>query len=136
VLAAGNVVVIGLVESGAEDDVEQRPLLCSEGHVGARDGGEPVGRRSGVGRECGGEAALLLGVAANRERSQQGIAVGEVLVRSGAADSGPARRLRHREASRSSLGDQLEGGGEQRVAQVAVVLAGTTLDMSRHGQAG
>src|SRR5260370_17230287 len=39
------------------------------------------------------------------------------------ADPGPARRIGKGEAGRSLLGDQIERGADQRLAQIAVVIA-------------
>ena len=53
----------------------------------------------------------------------QGVAVAEMAVGRGRADAGLARGLGEGEARRALLGNQVEGGVDQRLAQVAVMIA-------------
>ena len=58
-----------------------------------------------------------------RDFGQQSGAVAEMPVRRGRADADRAGDFREAEAGRAALGDQVERGVDQRLAQVAVVVA-------------
>ena len=61
--------------------------------------------------------------AAERDIGKELIAVTEMAVGRGRADPGPARRVGKGEAGRAVLLNEVEGGGDQRLAQIAVVVA-------------
>ena len=61
--------------------------------------------------------------AAPRDVGHQFVAVAEMAIRRGGADAGPARRFGEGEAGGALLGNQFEGGANQRLLQIAVVVA-------------
>ena len=110
-----------LLSPDAGQGLEQGPLIVGEVHVGAGRGGEPLGGCPG----CG-VAVKVLGEQAcgpQRDCGQQRVPVGEVPVRRGCRDPEAAAGLRHRERLGAALAEQLDGSLDQRLAQVAVVIA-------------
>ena len=61
--------------------------------------------------------------AAPGDVGEQRVAVAEMPVRRRRADPGPARRVGEGEPGRSLLRDQVERGADQRLAQIAVMIA-------------
>src|SRR5277367_1254271 len=61
--------------------------------------------------------------AAQRHVRQQLLAVAEMPIGRRRADPGEARGLGESEAGRALLGDQFQGGADQRLAQIAVMIA-------------
>lgn len=63
--------------------------------------------------------------AAAGDIGDQRIAVAKMPIRRGRTDPGRARRIGKGEPARTFLGDQVERGLDQRLAQIAVVIAAT-----------
>ncbi len=100
------------------------------GGLGARKGeigfAEPVERRHRIGTAVVpgfGERRLELLEAAQRDVRQEFVAVAEMPVRRRRADAGPTGGLRKSEAGRAFFGNQLQRGAQQRLFQVAVMVA-------------
>ncbi len=102
---------------------EQRRLLARETEIGLADALES-GARGGLAAVPG--RAQRLGEAfeaAPRDVGHQRVAVAEMAVRRGGADAGSARGVREGEACRPLLGDEIERRRDERLAQIAVMIA-------------
>ena len=115
----GGGVAVGAV--GGEDQAEEGRLGGGELDVAEAGGDEAVGLRQAAlaGALGGEEAAEALG----GEGGEEGAGVGEVVRGGGVADAGALGDAAEREALDAAEGELGLGGGEEGLAQVAVVVA-------------
>src|SRR5438477_6632193 len=126
--AVGGLAQLGVAverQAGLEHRGVERGFFACEGEVGAADILE---------RDKGVRPALFPGAveafleqfeAAARHIGEQCLAVAKMPVGSRRADPGRARRIGEGEPRRPFLGNQVERGADQRLAQIAVVIAAT-----------
>jgi hypothetical protein len=111
-----------LVNAGAEQRLEQRAPLRGEANVGTSHRGQPLLRGlrvDGLGFQHRSENVQ----GADRDRSEEVVAVGEVSVRGCRGDADPSARFGERESTDPTFCDQLDCGVDERRAEVAVVVA-------------
>ena len=108
-----------------------RRLTAGKGEVGAAD---ILERRERVGTAvipCVVQRRLEQLEAAARDIGKQRIAIAEMTVGRRRADPGRTRGVGKGEPGRPLLGDQVERGADQRLAQIAVVIPSTAVAIAR-----
>ena len=128
--------VVGQRHAGLEHGREIGGLLAREAEIGAAQALE-CGERARPALVPGsGETLLEALEAAPGDVGHQRVAVAEMPVGRGWTHAGSARGLGEGEPRRALLGDEVEGGADQRLAQVAVVIAAppaAAVAMPAHG---
>ena len=122
-LAACSVGLASTGSAGFEHRRIERGLFAGESEIGFADpleGGDGVGAAVVPGLR---QQRLELLEAALRDPGQQFVAVAEMPVGRGGADAGHARGIGEGEAGRALLGDQVERCLQQRLFQIAVMIA-------------